>query len=206
MVSDAEVLAGLAGLSPVRVYEPDGGGGRVLCGVDDGSFAVAWRGSGGDTGTETAWNVQDDLFAHKVGLVTVGRAHAGFVRHHASMARFVEACRIEWAPAGDVLETGFSLGAACALLDAWRLAGEGASVRAITFGGPRVFDRAAALAYMEAVPHTRRVIVPGDSVPKLPPSALGFRHVEGLLRLPGNRRIADHDRAVYRDAIIRMSS
>lgn len=76
---------------------------------------------------------------------------------------------------GKVLIIGHSLGAALALLYAWRHSSY-SNLEVYSFAGPRVFDKGTALAFDAAVPECYRIVNRWDIVPRLPTALMGYRH------------------------------
>lgn len=198
--------ASQAGFDVLQVADPAGSGGRALVAWDgSGALVVAIRGSGAETRRDVLMNVQDDAFAVPVhpgdalpGLPGGARVHAGFLRHWLSLRDAVleEVAR---APHAALAVTGFSLGGACAVLAAAALRERGPSV--VAFGAPRVGNGVFAGWFRQAVPDCRRVVLPGDLVPLVPPHP--YIHVPSLLRLPrsGPDLRPEHDRGEYRKAL-----
>ena len=84
-------------------------------------------------------------------------------------------------------------------LEAAALRERGPSV--VAFGAPRVGNGVFAGWFRQAVPDCRRVVLPGDLVPLVPPHP--YIHVPSLLRLPrsGPDLRPEHDRGEYRKAL-----
>jgi hypothetical protein len=106
----------------------------------------------------------------------------------------------------DVHLTGHSLGAALATLAAERISEQGiANVGSVyTFGSPRVFDAAAADHYQRTLGNrTFRIENNADVVAKVPPEAVGFKHVGTNLYFDhlGNQHVSPSDSFVMHDVI-----
>jgi hypothetical protein len=91
---------------------------------------------------------------------------------------------------------GHSLGGGITTIGAADLAGLGSHLFAVTFGSPRVGNRAFAAWYGMRVKHTIRCVHLADIVPHVP--WLGYWHVPGLLHLRDDGRTVGRTRSLWR--------
>jgi len=109
-------------------------------------------------------------------------------------------------PGNKVTYTGHSLGGALANLAAAEHQGEKGKVEVVTFGAPRVGDKAFAATLESKLGQEKitRVTTPGDPITQVPPSAsvvgdkLGFQHAgkPNVLDKKGNLRQSKKERPV----------
>ncbi len=116
------------------------------------------------------------------------RAHAGFLTRYeavrADIARRVEASDLD-----RILLIGHSSGGAVAKIayEDLRSRYSERDVRAITYGTPRVFNRAGAQQLADDRERILRVVNGDDLIAATPPAFLGYRHVGTLLRIGTSR-------------------
>lgn len=136
-------------------------------------------------GSESAQDWITDLSAKQTRWSGAQRVHAGFFNAHT--AAWSQACRDVIAltlahPEAPVFFTGHSLGGALTLLAARDLVaarpGLAHRTTVITFGAPRVGNRAWANAYNRLLrDRTFRIVNEEDPVPRVPLAVRGFQHV-----------------------------
>jgi triacylglycerol lipase len=116
--------------------------------------------------------------------------HQGFGKALDAVWPEIRAVLIDRAPTQHLILVGHSLGAALAVLAAWRVLGDQAlqnlaiKPQAVyTFGMPRVGSASFAQAFNQTLAGcTIRFVHGDDIVPTVPPPELGFAHVGRLLR------------------------
>ncbi|KAF0176454.1 MAG: lipase class 3 [Limisphaerales bacterium] len=136
-------------------------------------------------GSESAQDWITDLTAKQTAWRNTQRVHAGFYAAH--VAAWPMACRdllalIAAHPESPVCFTGHSLGGALALLAARDMVearpGLASRTSVITFGAPRVGNRAWSRAYDRLLrDRTFRLVNEEDPVPRVPFALRGFQHV-----------------------------
>lgn len=130
-------------------------------------------------GTSSAKDMLTDLKVRKRSFGDAGRVHRGFLDASDSSWQAVLDAVNEAGPDLPVFVTGHSLGAALALLAAYRLADAGKSVEGVyVYGCPRVGNDDYADAYNQKLgtrtfPHVNHK----DIVTTVPPRWLGYHHV-----------------------------
>lgn len=138
------------------------------------------------------------------------RLHLGFFLDYTGYARgFIHSWLKDHPEVKGVVVAGHSLGGALATLCAVdlqynfgdRLVGEDA-VECITFGSPRVGNKAFVESFNKRVPLTLRYRYANDIVTHLPPVLFGFKHVAATLQLgkPGWPSAKAHELANYKKA------
>jgi triacylglycerol lipase len=160
----------------------------IAAAFEDHSLLV-FRGTDPDDPREWIGNLDVRLAPWRGG----GRVHSGFLAALEAddfLQRVLEEARRPDA-AWPLWIAGHSLGGALATLVARRLVDEEAApfkmLRVATFGSPRAGDADFVRGYR---PRTWRVLSGRDPVPRLPPSAFGYRHVVSEVR--------DRDGAIVR--------
>lgn len=154
----------------------------LLCRHEGGEVVVAYRGTQGRLDVAADLNVGKRRFTAPG--VPACSAHAGFLWQLGGLGARVDRYLIH-SRAGRVTFTGHSLGGALATLHSLRFAAAtpGAEVRCVTFGSPRVGDSEFARAARSLVPNSRRYVVPGDPVPRVP-TRLRWEHAAPPTLLP----------------------
>ncbi|KAL3130729.1 hypothetical protein ABBQ38_000076 [Trebouxia sp. C0009 RCD-2024] len=165
--------------------------------LEGGTAILAFR------GTQTAQDGLQDVkivrqsIDHLQGMFPGTQAHSGFLQQFAGVCRADEpeknmATVLEQLSNGQtptrVLCCGHSLGGALATLGAtWAaLQYPQADIRCITFGSPRVGNKAFKRAFHTLVGTSLRLVHGGDPVPVLPP-AFVYHHVNGAIHIMGGK-------------------
>ena len=142
-------------------------------------------------------------------------AHRGFLTRYEAVRESVQR-RVTNTDAERIVFTGMSAGGALALPAFADIAWDDSNrtLELVSFGAPRVFNRAGAewiewiVAHRPADTKVLRVINGNDPVPGVPPRILGFRHLGETLHIGAPRRFflisqRDHHPG-YRDTLRRM--
>lgn len=177
-----------------RVLHHPASGGTAYVATLGKKLVVAFRGTKGQSFSDTVMNALTDIlaFLKRVKFVdfTKGRArafagkglkvHMGF---HNEYQRYQPVIRklVRNHPDHEIYVTGHSLGGALATLCSFDLAlTTGRKVQAFIFGSPRVGNEAFRLAMAQVVPDAIRIVHDLDPVPMVPPvfrKKLGSRYV-----------------------------
>jgi hypothetical protein len=152
------------------VYQPDVGGRCVLAfpptkGIEDWIRNVQVSKVSFDSRGRSIWKT---------------RIHSGWFNAWESIRH--EVVRAIWPSAGLVSHvTGYSLGAALALIAAWDL-GRGMSFSVTTFAGPRTGNRGF-ISEVQSLVSVHRVVYGNDLVARIPPWFFGYRHAGTKVRI-----------------------
>jgi triacylglycerol lipase len=176
--ADAGRLAYQIGLPEIRFYDRDGAQAYIL--GNDTDAIVVCRGTEPDQ-----WNdVRADLDAVTATAETVGRVHRGFKREVDDLWPRLELALVN--NTRTLWFTGHSLGGAMTTICAGRckLSHIRSNPRAVfTYGAPRVGNR----RYVNFVRlEFYRWVNNNDIVPRVPPTAMGFRHTGTEVYLNSN--------------------
>lgn len=182
-------------------YSPLSDWKRFGCADSDAQCLFAYRGSDGTVfvvfrGTDSWRDAVINASVYKKPLpfmeeaAPAARVHGGFFRQYRAVLGAVEEYIARHPERQRMVFTGHSLGAAVAILCACRVkADDGAvPVRCVVFGSPRV-GNAAFVRRAEAILSVERFVVGNDPVAHLP-SRLRWKHVGGLTRYVGGKRVA----------------
>lgn len=168
------------------------------------AVVIAFRG----TQTTTEWITDADVsFTRFPFAPSAGYTHAGFTGIYSTMRdRILPALR-RVSSGRRLYVTGHSLGAALATLHALDAAVNlrFASWVMYNFASPRVGDRQFAGRYNEAVKTSIRFVNTADIVPKLPPTATGYTHVNDpwTFTTDTRSRAGNHSLKTYTAAVVK---
>jgi len=134
--------------------------------------------------------------------------HAGFINAYKSVREFL-LIRVKESGLKEVWCFGHSLGGAMATLASvdFQYNFPGLAVKVVTFGSPRVGNKAFQTSYMHRVPENIRVVNGNDPVTRLPPKPFGYEHVGECLHVGDKFRwwkfwgARDHNLNKYKDNI-----
>lgn len=134
------------------------------------------------------------------------KVHVGFEDAYRSIESILmDHCKNE----DTVIIAGHSMGGAIATLAAYKLARTVSNVTCVTFGSPRVGNRAFAKNFNLIVPNSYRLVHGNDAITKWPKLLSWYRHVDSLYQSKGSRwyswipflRLLDHSMQNYIDGI-----
>jgi hypothetical protein len=133
--------------------------------IDDknGVLYIAFRGS------DSLVDLLNNLNCLPKQYKDYGKVHAGYFHYYASVktdvAKYVQKLRKH---VKNVIVTGHSAAGPMAILSSLDIADLNKPVQCVTFGAPPMADMSFALAHMNKVPNTFRVVNVEDFAPKLP--------------------------------------
>lgn len=134
--------------------------------------------------------------------------HAGFINAYKSVRDFL-LTQVKESGLKEVWCFGHSLGGAMATLASvdFQYNFPGLVVKVVTFGSPRIGNKAFQASYTHRVPENARVVNGNDLVTRLPPKMFNYEHVGECLHVGDKYRwwkfwgSADHDLGKYKDNI-----
>ncbi len=177
------------------VEAPPMSGGQAYVAYNDDSLFVIYRSTDAEDGWDLTLNVLTDLKAYYTDLDFLDdnpelankfgelKVHSGF---HKEYLRYRERVlsQIQKHPNKRIYVSGHSLGGALASLTSLDIVAQtGRDVTLVTFGTPRVGNKAYQQLSDHLIPATYRVVINGDPIPRVPGSVLDYHHSGKVLQI-----------------------
>jgi len=117
------------------------------------------------------------------------KVHQGFIEQYKTIRKVIRQIVESYPNQKEIIITGHSLGGALATLSAVDIKYNypEKSVLCITFGSPRVGNKAFTRSFIKRVPRSFRFVCGDDLVCKVPMPVLGFKHISNKIQL-GRKR------------------
>ena len=177
------------------VESPPMSGGQAYVAYNDDSLFVIYRSTDAEDGWDLTLNVLTDLKAYYTDLDFLDdnpelankfgdlKVHSGF---HKEYLRYREQVlsQTQKHPNKRIYVSGHSLGGALASLTSLDIVAQtGRDVTLVTFGAPRVGNKAYQQLSDHLIPATYRVVINGDPIPRVPGSVLDYQHSGKVLQI-----------------------